>query len=48
MATLALKGDGQEDDIQEIEVLVRGIKEAKVTTILQLLSPIINDASAFY
>jgi hypothetical protein len=38
-----------EDDIEEtVEVLVRGIKEGKVTTIMQFLSPMIIGASSLY
>jgi hypothetical protein len=48
MATLAIKGNGDDHDIQKVEVLVRGVvTEAKVTTILHLLLPMINNASAF-
>jgi hypothetical protein len=44
----AVEQNDQEDEINEVVVMVRGAEKKKITTIMKLVSPMIDGASSIY
>ena len=44
----AVEKNDQEDEINEVVVMVRGAEKKKITTIMKLVSPMIDGASSIY